>query len=107
MEREATNQRSKYLNCKKLNKYFAKKKTPKEDTVIIDDTLDSDSSSSSEDDNFPDEYFKTFITYDPYYADDDKSSKSSICRRETNGLNGCRDAFTINKLKPNSKSKIK
>ena len=107
MEREATHQRSKYLNYKKLNKSFANKKTPKEDTVILDDTLDRDSSSSSEDYNFPDEYLKTSITYDPDYADDDKNSKSSICRRETNGLNGCRYAFIIHKLKNNGKSKIK
>ena len=49
LEAEASHQRAKHLKYKKLNKYFAKKKTPKEETVIIDDTLDINSSSSSED----------------------------------------------------------
>ena len=48
LEREATNQRAKDLKYKKLNKAFAKKKTPKEDNVSIYDSLDSNSSSISE-----------------------------------------------------------
>ena len=48
LEREAVHQRAKYLKYKNVNKAFAKKKTPKEETLILDDTLDSDSSSISE-----------------------------------------------------------
>ena len=48
LEREASHQRAKYPKYKKLNKAFAKKNTPKEETVIIYDTSDSNYSSSSE-----------------------------------------------------------
>ena len=69
MEREASNQKAKYLKYKKLNKAFFNKKTPKEETVILDDTLDSDFSSSSEADNSPDEDEKTSIAYYSESAD--------------------------------------
>ena len=48
LERKDAYQRDKYLKIKNLNKPFAKKNTPKEDTVTLDDTLDSESSSRSE-----------------------------------------------------------
>ena len=54
-EKKAVHQRAKYLRYKKLNKAFAKMKTPKEETVILDDPSASTSSSSSEADNSPDE----------------------------------------------------
>ena len=49
-DKEASHQRAKYLNYKKLNKTLAKKNT----RVILDDPSESDSSSSSEDNNSPD-----------------------------------------------------
>ena len=55
LEKEASHERAKYLNYKKLNKAFAKKNTRKEETDILDDTSDSDSSSSSEAHNYCDE----------------------------------------------------
>ena len=39
LEKEASHQKAKYLNYKKLNKTFSKKKTH----VILDDPSDSDS----------------------------------------------------------------
>ena len=70
--------------------------------------MDSDSSSRSEAENYPDEDEKTSITYYSESADDDnKISNSSIGSEENIWLNGCRDAFIINKSKPNSKSNIK
>ena len=39
--------------------------------------------------------------------DDTSDGKSSSSSEDNNWLNGCRDAFIIDKLKPNSKSKIK
>ena len=63
---------------KNLNKYFAKEKTPKEDTVSQDDTSYINSSSRSWNYNSPDEDEKTSITYDSKSADDDEISNSSI-----------------------------
>ena len=77
-ESESVHQRAKYIIYKKLNKVFAKKKTPKEDTVILYDTSYSDSSSSIETENSPDEDDKTSIAYDSESADDDESRNSSI-----------------------------
>ena len=107
LEREATNQRAKDLKYKKLNKAFAKKNTPKEQTVILDDTLDRNSSSISDAYNSCDEDEKHSIAYDSEFPDDDKNSNSYIVSKENIWLNGCRDAFIIDKLKPNSKSNIK
>ena len=98
---------AKYFKYKNLNKAFAKKKTPKEETVIIDDTSDINSSSSSEAYNSPDEDDKTSIAYDSESANNEKSSNSSIGSEGNIWLNGCRGAFIIDKLKSNSKSKIK
>ena len=78
LEKEASHERAKYLNYKKLNKAFAKKNTRKEETDILDDTSDSDSSSSSEAHNYRDEYKKTSISYDSEWGNDDKSSNRSI-----------------------------
>ena len=50
LEKEASDQRAKYLKYKKLNKAFSKMKT----RVILDDPSESNSSSSSEGDNSPD-----------------------------------------------------
>ena len=61
LEREAAHQRAKYLKYKKLNKNFAKKKTPNEETIILYDNSDSDSSSSNEAYNSLDEYEKASI----------------------------------------------
>ena len=94
-------------SMKNINKYFAKKKTFKEETVILYDTSDRNSSSISEADNSPDEYEKTSIAYDSESSDKDKSSSSFIISEENNWPNGCRDSFIIDKLKPNSKSNIK
>ena len=44
LEREDAHQRAKYLKYNKPNKAFAKKKTPKEETVVLYDTSDSNSS---------------------------------------------------------------
>ena len=55
LEGEAAHQRAKYLKYKNINKAFAKKKTPKEETVILYYNSDRDSSSISEADNHPDE----------------------------------------------------
>ena len=74
LEKEAAHQRAKYLKYKKLNKYFAKKKT----RVILYDTSDRDSSSSSEAHNSRDEDEKTSIAYDSESGNDDESSNSSI-----------------------------
>ena len=101
---EAAHQKSKYEN---LNKAFTKKKTFKEQTAVLDNSSDSNSSPSSESENSPDENEKTSIAYDSYSADNEESSSSSISIEESNLLDGCRDAFIIDKLKPNSKSKIK
>ena len=78
MEKEAAHQRAKYLKYRKLNKYFAKKKTPKEETVVLDGTSDKDSSSRSEAYNSPGEDEKTSIAYDSESDDDDESSNSSV-----------------------------
>ena len=82
LEKEAAHQRAKYLNYKKLNKYFAKTKTRKEETFIIDNTSDSNSSSSIEARNYCDEYEKTSIAYDSMSGNDDESSNSSINSEE-------------------------
>ena len=84
LEREASHQRANYLKYKKLNKAFAKKKTPKEDTFILDETSDCNSSSSNEADNSPEEDEKTSIAYDSDSTDDDESSSSSIGREDDN-----------------------
>ena len=86
---------------KKINKAFTRKKASKED-----DTLDSNSSSSSVAYNSRDEKEKSSITYDSELADDDESSNISIVSKGNIWLNGCRNWFIINKVKPNSKSKI-
>ena len=83
MKIEAAHQRAKYLKYKKLNKAFAKKNTPKEETVVLDDTSDSDPSSISEDDNSTYEYDKTYIAYDSESSDNDESSNGSIGSEET------------------------
>ena len=83
-EKKDFHQRSKYLKYKNLNKYFAKKKTLKEETVILDGTLDRNSSSISEVHNYRDEYDKTSIAYDSESINDDKSSNSSIKSEEEN-----------------------
>ena len=90
-----------------MNKAFTKKKISKEETVVLDDTLDRYSSYISESDNPLDEYGKTSISYNSDYANNDKSSSSSISSEEKNWLDGCRDTFIIDKLKPNIKSNIK
>ena len=82
MEREASHQRAKYLKYKNLNKAFAKKNTPKEDTVILGNTSDSNSSSSSESDNYPDKDDKASIAYNSESADDDEIRNSSIGSEE-------------------------
>ena len=64
---KSDHQRAKY---KKKNKYFAKKKTSKEDTFILDDTSEINSSSISKADNYPEEYEKTSIAYNSYSSDD-------------------------------------
>ena len=64
LEREAAHQRAKYLKNKKLNKSFAKKNIPKEETVILYDSSYSNSSSSSESDNSSDKDEKSSIAYD-------------------------------------------
>ena len=84
LEKEAAHQRAKYLKYKKLNKYFAKTKTHKEETFIIDYTSDSNSSSSSEAHNSCGEYEKTPIAYDSMSGNDDESSNSSINSEEEN-----------------------
>ena len=103
MESEDDQQRAMYLKYKQLNKAFAKKKTPKEETIILDDTLDRNSSSSSEADNCSDEYEKTSIAYNLESVDNDERSNISICSKENILLKGRRDEFIIDKLKPNSK----
>ena len=50
---------------------------------------------------------KKSIVYNSESADNDESIKNCISSRENNWLNGCRYALIIDKLKPNSKSKIK
>ena len=107
MEREADHQRAKYLKYRKPNKSFTKKKTPKEETLILDDTSDSDYSTSSYDDHSPDEDEKTSIAYDSDSADNDESSNSSIGSKGNILINGCRDGFIIDKVKPSGKSKIR
>ena len=69
---------------KKLNKAFARKKTPKENTVIVDDNSDRKSSSKSENDNSHDEDEKTSINYDSESADNYESRISSIGSKENN-----------------------
>ena len=83
------------------------KNTSKEYTVILYDTSDINSSSVSEADNSPDKYEKTSIAYDSESADNDESSGISVGSEDNIWLGGCRDSFIIDKLKPNSKSKIK
>ena len=84
---------------KNLNKYFAKEKTPKEDTVSLDDTSYINSSSRSWNYNSPDEDEKTSIAYDSKSADDDEISNSSIGSEGGIWLNGCRDGCIIHKVK--------
>ena len=79
LQAEAALERAKY---KQLNKAFAKKKTPKEETVILDDTSDRNYSSSSEAENSPDEDEKTSIAYDSESADYNESRNISINRKE-------------------------
>ena len=69
--------------------------------------MDRNSSSSSEAENSPAEDEETPIVYDSESAENEKISNSSIGSEEKNLLNGCRDAFIIDKLKPNIKSKMK
>ena len=104
MQAKVVQQKSKY---EKLNKDFTKKKTTKEDTVVLYESLDRNSSLRSESDNSPGEYEKTSIAYDSDSADDEEISSSYIGSEEKNWLDGCRDAFIIDKLKPNSKSKLR
>ena len=86
---------------------FAKNNNPKEDTVTLYETLDSDSLSRSGADNYSNETRKISIAYNSDSSDDDESSSIFIGSEENNRLNGCRDAFIINKVKPNIKSNIK
>ena len=60
LQAKAFHQKSKY---KKINKYFTKENSSKEETVILYDTSDSDSSSSIEYKNSPDEAEKPSIAY--------------------------------------------
>ena len=62
---------------------------------------------SSEADSSPDEYEKTSISYNSESAEDAEIRSSSIGSRENNLLDCFRDECIIDKLKPNSKSKIK
>ena len=78
LEKEAAHQRAKYLNYKKLNKYFAKKKN----RVILDDPSDSDSSSRSESHNSRDEDDKTSIAYNSESGNNDESSNISTDNEE-------------------------
>ena len=98
LEREAAHQRAKSLKYKKINKAFAKKETPKEETIIIYETSNRDSSSSSEAYNSRDEDEKASIAYDSEYADNDEISNISIGREGNIWLNGCRYGFIINKV---------
>ena len=72
-------------------------------TFILDDTSDRNFSSNSEAENSPDEAEKTSITYNSESADNDKISSSSIGSEDNIWLDGCRDAFIIDKLKSYSK----
>ena len=101
LEREAAHQRAKYLKYKNLNKYFAKKKTRKEETAILDNTSDSDSLSIIEAFNSRDKDKKASIAYNS------ESANSSIGSKENIWLKSCRYAFIIDKVKYNCKSKIK
>ena len=57
MQAEAAHQKFKY---EKLNKYFTKRRTSKEETVLIDEILDSDYVSSSESENESNETEKIY-----------------------------------------------
>ena len=100
--KEASHQRAKYLNYKKLNKPFSKKNTH----VILDDPSESDSSSSRNYDNSPDEGEKKSTTYNSESGHGDESGNSATDTEEEAWNNGCRDGFFIDKLN-NSKSNIK
>ena len=106
LQAKAAHQKSKY---EKLNKYFTKSKTSKEEMVNIADSSDRKSSSRSESNNF---YPKTgkkksSITYDSDSDDDGEISSSSTSSEDRNWIDGCREAFIIDKEKTNSKSKLK
>ena len=75
MQVETAHQKSKY---EKLNKYFTKRKTSKEESVVLDNSSYRDSSSIYEYENYYNEAGKISINYDSDSADDDKSSSSSI-----------------------------
>ena len=94
MQAEASHQEPKY---EKLNKYFTKRKIAIEETVNLSDYSYSDSSSISESNNSSPENGKTSIAYDSNFADNDKISSSSVSSEDKNRLNGCRDAFIIDK----------
>ena len=94
MQVEAAHQKSK---CENINKAFTKRKTSKEETVVLSDSYDSNSLSRSESNNSSPETGKTSIFYDSDSADDDEISSSSISSKDNNLLDGCRDAFIIDK----------
>ena len=77
LEKEASHQRAKYLQYKKLNKAFSKNKT----RVILEDS-ESDYSSSSEEENSSDEGEENSITYDSELGGSDKSSNSATDTEE-------------------------
>ena len=82
-------------------------KTSKEDTVVLDDSSVRNSSSRNKSNHSSKETGKTSIFYDSDSAYDDKISTSSISIEDDIWLDGCRDAFIIDKLKTNSKSNLK
>ena len=77
LEKQASQQKAKYLKYKNLNKAFSKKKTP----VILEDS-ESDSSSSSEEENSSYEGEENSITYDSESRGSDKSSNNATDTEE-------------------------
>ena len=71
LEAEAAHKMAKYFKYKNLNKAFAKKKTPKEETVNPYDFLDRNSSPRNESKNSSTKNGKTSIAYDSDSADND------------------------------------
>ena len=106
LQAEAAHQKFKYEN---LNKAFTKRKTYKEETINLADSSESNYSSSGEPKTPPPRTGKnkTSITYDSDSADVGKISSSSTSSGDRNLINGCREAFIIDKATTNSKSKLK
>ena len=104
MHKETPHQKYKY---EKLNKAFTMRKTSKGETVALDDSSDIESQSRSESYHSSNKTGKTSYNNDSDPTDDEEISTISSSSKDNIWLDGCRDAFIIDKLKTNSRLNLK